>query len=152
VIGGQKPLHPGLRQHRSQELGRDVALQQPVAVLREHRMVPRRIVDADAGEPAEQKVIFQPLHQKTLRADRIEGLQQHRPQQLLRRDRWPPDRRIQRRKLRLQRPKRIVHNRPDRAQRMIAPHPRLKINIAEQLTSSIVAAAHPPPHESLRSQ
>jgi hypothetical protein len=33
---------------------------------------------------------------------------------------------------------------------MIAPHPRLKVNVAEQLTSPIVAAAHPLPSESLR--
>jgi hypothetical protein len=47
VIARQKPFHLGLRQHRGQELSRDVAFQQPVAVLREYRMVPGRVVDAD---------------------------------------------------------------------------------------------------------
>jgi hypothetical protein len=39
VIVRQKLIHLGLRQHRRKEL-RDVAFQQPVAVLREHRMAP----------------------------------------------------------------------------------------------------------------
>ncbi|MGY4182994.1 hypothetical protein ACVIHH_008285 [Bradyrhizobium sp. USDA 4518] len=32
----------------------------------------------------------------------------------------------------------------DRSQRMIAPHPRLQVDVAEQLARSIVAAAHAP--------
>jgi hypothetical protein len=144
VIARQKLIHLGLRQHRRQELGRDVAFQQPVAVLREHRMVPGRIVDADPDEPAEQQIVFQPLHQKPLRADRIKRLQQHRPQQLLWRDRRSPDRRIEPGKLALQRFQRLVHDRPDRSQRMIPPHPRLQVNVAEQLARSIVATAHAP--------
>ena len=115
-------------------------------------MVPGRIVNADADEPAEQKVVFQPLHQQPLRADRVERLQQHRPQQLLRRDRRPPDRRIERRKLALQRRQRLVHDRPDRPQRMIPPHPRLQIDVAEQFARPIVAAAHATTSESRRSQ
>jgi hypothetical protein len=38
---------------------------------------------------------------------------------------------------------RLIHDRPDRAQRMIAPHSRLEIHVAEQFTSRIVPAAHP---------
>jgi hypothetical protein len=45
-------------------------------------------------------------------------------------------------KLALQRRQRLVHHRPDRSQRMITPHPRLKVNVAEQLARSIVSAAH----------
>jgi hypothetical protein len=52
-------------------------------------VIPRRVVDADADKPAKQKIELQPLHQLPLRADRIERLQQHRWQQLLRRDRRP---------------------------------------------------------------
>ena len=47
-------------------------------------------------------------------------------------------------KLALQRRQRLVHDRPDRSQRMIPPHPRLQVNVAEQLARSIVAAAHAP--------
>ena len=115
-------------------------------------MVPGRIVHPDPDEPAEQKVVFQPLHQLPFRADRIERLQQHRPKQLLRRDRRPPDRRIERREVTLQRRQRLVHDRPDRPQRMIRPNPRLKIDVAEQLARPLVPAAHHPPPESHRSQ
>lgn len=108
-------------------------------------MVPGRIVDADAHKPAEQEVVFQPLHQKPFRADRVKRLQQHRPQQLLRRDRRPPDRRIQRREFPLQPPQCLVHNRPNTAQRVIAPHPSLKIHVAEQFARLSVTA----PHDSL---
>lgn len=34
-------------------------------------MVPDGVIDADSDEPAEQQIVFQPLHQKPLRADRI---------------------------------------------------------------------------------
>lgn len=91
-------------------------------------MVPGWIVDADAHEPAEQKVVFQPLHKQPLRADRVERLQEHRPEQLLGWDRRPPERRIQRRELPLQSDKRFIHNDPDGAKRVIAPNPRLQIS------------------------
>src|SRR5687768_14961017 len=105
-------------------------------------MVPGWIVDADAHEPAEQKVVFQPLHKQPLRAHRVERLQQHRPEQLLGWDRRPPEWRIQRRELPLQSDKRFIHNYPDGAKRVIAPNPRLQINVAEQLASQIVTTAH----------
>ena len=96
MIRAGQPLHPRLRKYRAQELGRDVALKQALAVLRERRVIPRRIVNADADKPTKQQVELQPLHQLPLRADRIERLQQHRPQQLLRRDRRPATPRIKR--------------------------------------------------------
>jgi hypothetical protein len=148
----QKLLDLGLAQQRRKELGRDVALQQPVTVLGEHRMVPRRVIDADTHEPAEQKIVFQPLHEQPLRADRVERLQQHRPQQLLRWDRRSPDRRIERGKLSPQPGQSLVHDQPNGTQRMIAPYPRLQIHIAEQLATSIVVPAHPSPSESLLGQ
>ena len=40
----------------------------------EGRVIPRRIVDANADEPAKQEVELQPIHQLPLRADRIERL------------------------------------------------------------------------------
>ena len=62
VIGGQERLHLSLRQNCTQELRSDVAFRQSVAVFGEGRVVPRLIVDADADEPAEQEIVFQPLH------------------------------------------------------------------------------------------
>ena len=73
----------------------DIACQQPLAVLGEHRHVPHRRVHRQADEPAEQHVVGQLLHQLPLGADAVEGLQQQRPQQLLRRDRGPADHRVQ---------------------------------------------------------
>ena len=50
----------GCAKHRTQELGRDRARQQPVAVLGEHGHVPHRVVDAETHEPAEQQVVVEP--------------------------------------------------------------------------------------------
>jgi hypothetical protein len=52
--------------------------------------------------------------------------------------------------LSLQHRQRFVHNRPNAAQRMIAPHPRLEIDITEQLARPFVPAAHSSTSESLR--
>jgi hypothetical protein len=41
-------------------------------------------------EPAEQQVVIELLHQLALRAHRVEGLEQQRPQQLLRRNEGRP--------------------------------------------------------------
>ena len=82
MLGREQPAHVRPVEQARQELGRDLALQQPVAILRERRVVPDRIVDAEPGEPAEQEVELQPLHQLALRADAVERLQQQRPQQL----------------------------------------------------------------------
>jgi hypothetical protein len=72
---------PWTAQCRREGLGRDIATPQPRrtapanrrhkaagAVLREHRMVSDRIVNAHADEPAEQKVGLQPPQSKPLRA------------------------------------------------------------------------------------
>jgi hypothetical protein len=80
----------GLAEHRLEEPGGDVARQEPLAVLGEHRDVPDRRIHRQPDEPAEQQIVIELFDQLALRTDRVEGLQQKRPQQLLRRDRWPP--------------------------------------------------------------
>ena len=72
-----------------------LALRQPVAVLGEGGDIPYRVVDAEPDKPAEQQVVVEPVNQLPLRADRIERLQQQGAHQPLRRDRHPPDRRIE---------------------------------------------------------
>src|SRR5947209_8261732 len=143
VIARQQLLHLRLRQHGCQELRRDLALQQPVAVLGESRVIPDRIIYPKSNKPAEQQVELQALHQLALGADSVEGLQQHRPKQLLRRNRWPPKIRIKRR----ERPRQIaqcrVRNLPDRPQRMIAANTRLQVHITEQRSRPLVRSAHP---------
>ena len=96
------------------ELPRDVALQQPVAVLGEHRHVPDRRIHRQADEPAKQHVVGDLLHQLAFRPHRVECLQQQRPQQLLRRDRIPTASSVQRVELSRQPLQRRVHQRPDR--------------------------------------
>ena|GEM_PF-6359982 len=72
-----------------------IAFEQPVAVLREGRMVPDRIVHAKPDEPAEQKIELHPFHQMPFRANPIKRLQQHRPKQLLRCDRGAAEVRVE---------------------------------------------------------
>jgi hypothetical protein len=67
---------------RDRRLARDVAVQQALAVLREHRHVPDLRVHRHADEPAEQHVVGDLFHPLALRSHTEEGLQQ-----LLRRDR-----------------------------------------------------------------
>ena len=55
VLRRQQPLDLGLGQDGRQELGGDLAFEQTVAVLREHRVIPRRIIDPEPNEPAEQQ-------------------------------------------------------------------------------------------------
>jgi len=64
-----------LRQHGGEKLARQLAIEQPVAVLAERRGVPHRILDAEPDKPAKQQVGVDPLDQLALRADRIECLQ-----------------------------------------------------------------------------
>src|SRR5690606_37201583 len=42
-----------------------------------------------------------------------------------------------------------IHDLPDRPQRMVPPHPRLQIHIAEKLTTPVIVAAHRPPSDSI---
>ncbi len=66
---------PAMGHHGGKELHRDLTRQQPVAVLREDRGVPHRIVNAEIDEPAEQQVQLDALDQLALRADTVECLQ-----------------------------------------------------------------------------
>ena len=89
VVAGEQPLTCGRFSTLIKELGCDIAVEQPIPVLAEHGCIPYRIVDRQSDEPAEQQIVVELLHQLPLRAHRVEGLQQQRPQQSFRRDRWP---------------------------------------------------------------
>src|SRR5680860_102826 len=105
-------------------------------------MIPRRIVDTYPDKPAEQKIKLQPLHQLTLRADRIEDLQEHRSQELLWRDRRPADGRIKPSELLPKRPQCRVHHRPYGPQGMVLWNSHLQVHVAEQLARPIIHAPH----------
>ena len=74
------------------KLGREVAVKvlrrrhrdqvaQIEQFLREGRMVPDAIVDPEPHEPAKQNAVVDLFHQQPLAANRVERLQQERPQQ-----------------------------------------------------------------------
>src|SRR4030088_828258 len=86
VLVRQQPAQLVMIHELGEELPRHVGLKQPIAVLREHRRHPYRLVHAEPDEPAIEKVIIELLHQLPFRPDRIERLQQKRPQQPLRRN------------------------------------------------------------------
>jgi hypothetical protein len=74
-------------QYGFEELGGNIGVEKAIAALRERRMVPYGIVDAEADEPTKQQVIVDLFHQLALRAHGVERLQQRSPEQPLRRDR-----------------------------------------------------------------
>jgi hypothetical protein len=140
VLVRHEPL--GLLVDFGKELLRHLGGQQPVAVLRKHRMVPHRVVHAQAHKPAEQQVVVDLLDQQPLRAHRVEHLQQQRPQNVLRRNRWPPGVGIQRIELRAQRPQHRVRQLANRSQRMILRHTLLQRNIAEHPVLNPLVSTH----------
>ena len=98
----------------------DLALQQPFPILGEHRRAEHLIVQLQAHEPAVEQVVVDLLDQLALAPDRVQHLQQQRPQQLLRRDRRSADPfgvdTIEASRQLLQR---RVHQSPDRSKRMV---------------------------------
>src|SRR5208282_897689 len=78
-----------------------------------------------------------------LAANRIQHLQQLRPQQLLRRNRRSAGARVHAVESSRQLGKYFVHHHPDRTQRMIFPHPRFRRQITEHLTLLMIYAPHP---------
>src|SRR6516225_115428 len=114
----------------------NLRFQQPFAVLREHRRHPDRLVDPEPDKPAVQQVIVELLHRLRLGADRVERLQQQRPQQPLGWNRWPPAVGIDFGKLAIERGQHIIDDATDHAQRMRRRNTVLKINIQEDRPSS----------------
>jgi hypothetical protein len=90
----QQPAQLFVIHEFGQELPRRVGLKQPIAVFREYGRNPYRLIHPKPDEPAVEQVVIELLHQLPLRPDRIERLQQKRPQQLLRRDRRPTTLRV----------------------------------------------------------
>jgi len=121
---------------------RDVAGQQTVAVLGEHRHVPHRRIHRQADEPAEHHVVGDLLHQLPLRAHREQRLQQKGAQQLLRRDRVPAARRIHLLKPPRQPLQGRVHQRADGPQGMVRRHKGFRAQIAEHRSSLAVDTTH----------
>jgi hypothetical protein len=82
------------------------------------------------------------LHQLPLGADRVERLQQQRPQQTLRRNRGTPVLGVEPGELAIQRGKHLVDDQADQPQRMVLRHALFNIDIREQLARPLVRTAH----------
>ena len=145
MLGREQHRHLRMRQHCGKELHRDIARQEPVAVLGTRRRVPYRIIHAEADEPAEQQIELDPLDQLALRTERVERLQQQRPEQAFRWDRFPTKRRVKRVKLRRQLLQRRVDDLTDHPQRMVRTNSLLQVHVAEQRPRNPVVPAHPQP-------
>ena len=121
----------------------DLALQQPFPILGEHRRAEHLIVQLQAHEPAVEQVVVDLLDQLALAPDRVQHLQQQRPQQLLRRDRRSADPfgvdTIEALRQLLQR---RVHQSPDRSKRMVLGNPGLQRYVAEDPTLERLRSSH----------
>src|SRR5262245_51728068 len=104
-----------MTQHSFQELACNISVQQAVAVLREGRVVPNRIVDSQPDEPAEQQIVIDLLHQLALRAHGIKRLQKRGTQQPLWRNRLPTGALVELLELPIESSEDIVHDGPDHA-------------------------------------
>jgi hypothetical protein len=109
-----------------------VALHQAVAVGREGFRNPHLVVDSEPDEPAEEQVVIQLLHQQFFTPDRVEDLQEQRPQEPLGRDTRPAAARVHFVEARRELLQSLVDQRLDRAQRVIPRHATLKTHVAEQ--------------------
>src|SRR5213594_4885896 len=95
MLVGEQPALLGLGADPLEKSPRDVAAEQPFPILREHRGVPDRVIHGQAHEPPEEQVVVELLHEEPLAAHAVEHLQEQGPQQVLGRDRRPPDLGIQ---------------------------------------------------------
>ena len=142
VLVRQETMRIGLAPHRLEEGLRDVALQQPVTVLRKRRMIPHALIQTEPDEPAKQQVVVQLLDQQALAAHTVEHLQQQGAQQLLGRNGRPPDGRVQLREAWPQPDQRRVRHLSNRSQRMIARHALFGRHVTEQEIRPFIVTAH----------
>ena len=142
VILRQQALCARLFQHRLEERLRDVAFQQPLAVLGKHRHVPDGVIHVEPHEPAVQHVVIQLFHQLPFTADGVEHLQQQRPQQFLGRNRGSAALGVHLGEARREFRQYLVHHLPQRSQRMILRNTLRRRNVAEYFALLFVIASH----------
>ena len=131
-----------LLQNPVEELLRDVAFQQTIPILTEHRRHPHRLVRVQTDKPPEQQVVLQLLHQHPLTADRVQNLQQQGSQQLLGRYRRASERHIHPMEHRRQCLQGNIRHQADCPQWMIRRHSIFRRKIAEHRTLLNVFSAH----------
>jgi len=145
VLARQQSALLGHLHRRVEQLGHRVVLDEPVAVLAEHRVVPHAVLDGQAHEPAEQQVVLNLLDELPLAAYAVEHLQQHGPHELLRSDARAAALHfglVHRRELRVHLRQRVVDPLPDRSQWMLGRHEVLELARREQALVVTVGASH----------
>src|SRR6267142_5279524 len=142
VLIRQQPLLLRLSQHRLEKLLRNLSLQQPLPVFREHRHVPHLFVHTPSHKPAVQQVVAQLFHQPPLTAHTEQHLQQQRAQQLLRRNRRPSVPRIHLAEFRGEVSQCTVGHLSHAPQRMIQGNSLLEGNVTEHALLLFVVSAH----------
>src|SRR5579862_3540210 len=140
VLVGHVALSP--LQYPLEEAPRRLLVEQSIPVLREHGGIPHPLVHVHPHEPSEQQVVVQLLHQQPLTADRVEDLQQQRPQQPFRSNRRPSRVRIQPRKVARHLFQHFIHQRPNLSQRVIGRHSLLRRHVAEHPILLLVLSSH----------
>jgi hypothetical protein len=143
MLRAQQPLHLRRAEQRTEKPLPDLMGEQAVAVLREGRGVEDLLVDRKPDEPAEQKLVFQPLHKLPLRADRIQKLQKRGSKQPLRWDRRTPEPFVKRRKRPVELSQRRVGHFPHRPQWMLGGYPGLDVDLGKQRSDRPILATHP---------
>ena len=142
VFPGEEPQRLRLLQNPLKEPGVDLSRQQPIPILREHRRVPDGVVHAQAHEPTEQEVVVELFHQLPLAPDRVEHLQQQRPEKLLGRNRRSADVGVESREAPRKFSQDCVHHLSNRTQRVIFRDPLLRGDVAEDVFLAEVVSAH----------
>ena len=120
----------------------DRLVEQPLAVEGERRVIPHRVVDVQADEPAEQQVVVELLHQQPLAAHAVNHLQQRGAQDAFGRDRRATACGVARRQQFIELAQDRVHQNPKLADRMVGRHPILDRYIRKHAKLLDVGAAH----------
>jgi hypothetical protein len=120
-------------QNPRQELGRDIASQQAIAVLAEDGCIPYRIIRRKTHKPAEQKIIVELLHKQPFGAHTIESLEKQSAQKPLGRDARPTVPPVKLRERPRLTGEHLINKRADRTQRVIQRNPSFEVHVTEQL-------------------
>jgi hypothetical protein len=134
---GRSALHD-----TTEEAARDLLIQEPIAILREDRRRPDRLVHVHPDEPPEQQVVIELLHQQALAAKGIKDLEQLRPQQALGRNRRTTDPCIQPIELARHIAQHVIDHRANRAQGVILRDTLLRRHITEHRIRLAVVTSH----------
>ena len=134
-------LHRGVEQFRHR-----FVLDQPIAVLAEHQVVPHHLIDCQTDEPAEQQVGADLLDGLALAANAVQHLQQHRPHEFLGRSAGTPAPDVgfvHRRELRIHAGQRVVDPHAHWAQRVVRRTHSSRRTLAIATRPRHPRAAHP---------